>query len=38
MNFPVERTGPVLVNGMLTQKNHMLRGGEIVKIFPARMN
>jgi sulfur carrier protein ThiS len=37
MNFPVERTGAVLVDGKLAEKNHKLRGGETVKIFPAHI-
>jgi hypothetical protein len=37
INFPEEKAGIVLVDGMLSDKNCMLRGGETVKIFPQKI-
>lgn len=34
INFPEEKAGIVLVNGIISHKNHVLRGGETVKLFP----
>jgi len=34
INFPEEKAGIVLIDGKVCNKNHMLHGGETVKIFP----
>jgi len=38
INFPVEMAGIVVVDGKKKSKDSLLRGGELVKVFPPAFN